>query len=253
MIYLSYGAGVQSTALLLMSNLGECERAEVAIFADTQDEPQWVYDQLEDARKWSKIPIEVVTAGKLSEGFGKERKRFASIPTFSNTGMLRRQCTREFKIAPIEKYVRRQVFGLKKGERIGDRKAICLIGISVDEAHRMKPNRNPWVENRWPLIDARMKRQDCEVYLSKHGIAIPKKSSCVYCPFHSDHQWKELKEKYPEEFAKAVEVDKSVRNMGMKVTETMYVHRSCKPLDTVDFQENQMDLFGNECEGYCGV
>ncbi len=41
--YLSLGAGVQSTAMLIMSALGlyGCPNADVAIFADTGDEPAW--------------------------------------------------------------------------------------------------------------------------------------------------------------------------------------------------------------------
>lgn len=66
---LSLGAGVQSTAMLIMSNLGlyDCPRADVAIFADTGDEPQYVYDHLKKLREWSRIPIQVVSSGRLSD------------------------------------------------------------------------------------------------------------------------------------------------------------------------------------------
>ena len=43
---LSLGAGVQSTALLLMSIRGEVERFDCAIFADTGWEPAVVYEHL---------------------------------------------------------------------------------------------------------------------------------------------------------------------------------------------------------------
>src|SRR5271170_6914244 len=58
--YLSLGAGVQSTAMLIMSALGlqGCPKADVAIFADTGDEPAWLYDHLETLKKWSSIPIQ---------------------------------------------------------------------------------------------------------------------------------------------------------------------------------------------------
>ncbi len=70
--YVAFGAGVQSSALAIMSALGlkKCPKADLAIFADTQDEPEWVYDQLEVIVQWGKkhgLPVEVVTIGKLSD------------------------------------------------------------------------------------------------------------------------------------------------------------------------------------------
>ena len=41
---LSLGAGVQSTTLLLMSELGELPLLDAAIFADTQSEPSVAFD-----------------------------------------------------------------------------------------------------------------------------------------------------------------------------------------------------------------
>lgn len=253
MKYIAFGAGVQSTALLVLSNRGRIPRADVAIFADTQDEPQWVYDTVEKAKKWSEIPVEVVTAGRLSAEWGLGRKRICSVPAFTanGSGLLRRQCTREYKITPIEKMVR-ELMGYKPRQRIKE-KAVCMIGISVDEAHRMKPNRTPWIENTWPLVDMVLRRGDCVRYLQERGIEVPGKSSCVYCPYHSNEYWRILKKDHPEEWDKAVDADRRIRSMGMKVKETMYIHRSCKPLPEVDLSENQGKLFGNECEGYCGV
>ena len=133
--YLALGAGVQSSALLVLSNQGKLPRADVAIFADTQDEPAWVYDHLERLMAWSEIPVEVVTAGSLSgqltEALEGKRKRFASIPAFtlmtdgSNSVPLRRQCTREYKIAPIEKRVR-GLLGYKPRRRIRERVRVSV-------------------------------------------------------------------------------------------------------------------------------
>lgn len=34
----------------------------------------------------------------------------------------------------------------------------------------------------------------------------------------------------------------------------LFLHYSCKPLESVQFfDEKQVDLFNNECEGMCGV
>jgi hypothetical protein len=254
---LSFGAGVQSTALLVLSNQEKIERADVAIFADTQDEPKYVYEHIEWAKKWSKIPIEVVTKGKLSGQFGTVATRFAPVPAFSSngTGLLRRQCTREYKIEPIQRKIR-ELSGYKKGQRIPKGTVEMMIGISIDEERRCKPNMERWITNRWPLIELRMNRRDCVKLLDDMGLPVPFKSSCVYCPYHRDTYWRWLKEKCPADYEQACVVDEKIRNMGMKVKSQMFIHRSLKPLREIDFTDYQVEMFGDfhkECTGYCGV
>jgi len=126
------------------------------------------------------------------------------------------------------------------------------IGISMDEIIRMKPSRVQYIQNRWPLIEKGMSRQDCIKWMASNGWTAPK-SSCIGCPFHSDAMWRELS---AEEFKDAVYIDKIIRSRPGKNTK-QYMHRSMKPLDEVDFrtsfEKGQDDLFGNECEGMCGV
>jgi hypothetical protein len=278
--YLSLGAGVQSTALLAMSALGlrGCPKADVAIFADTGDEPQYVYDHLKILRRWSGeqgIPVEVTSAGHLSQDVldrhSGARSRSAAIPAFTRSedggrGMLRRQCTAEYKIAPIERAVR-AALGYAKGQRIAGRStATALIGISLDEAVRMKPSRTPWVTNAYPLVDARMRRSDCLDLIREVGLPEPQKSACRFCPFHDDTYWMWLKSNHPVEFAKAAEFDARVRDMSRSgVTRPVFIHPSLIPLAEVDFDARLADAarqqsfdwkyqnFGNECEGMCGV
>jgi len=269
--YISFGAGVQSTALLAMSALGlkGCPKADVAVFADTQDEPRWVYDHLEKMKLWAKthnLDVKTCTAGKLSEhATDLTRSRWANIPlwTMGENGKeapLMRQCTRDYKVVPIEKEVRK-LLGFKKGERIAGKKMVqCLLGISIDEIIRMKPSRTPWITNSFPLIDARMRREDCLSLSSELGLPVAKKSSCVFCPYHDNATWEDMRVNHPEEFAKAVEFDKKIRDMTKRgVKQATFIHRSLQPLDQVDFiDKNQLrlwgdDAFGNECEGMCGV
>ena len=260
--YISLGAGVQSTAMLILSANGKIPLADVAIFADTQDEPQWVYEHLEKLKEWSPIRIDVVTAGHLSEHMiarnQGRRKRFAAIPAFTTgsdgaAAPLQRQCTREYKIDPIEKHVRK-LMGYKPRQRIKE-KATAMIGISLDEATRMKPSRTKWIENTYPLIDSGLRRSDCISIIEAEGFQAPKKSSCIFCPYHSDSFWLDIRENHPTEWLRAVEIDAAIRNMSMSgVMRPVYLHRTLKPLPEVTFRhENQLDLFDEECEGMCGV
>lgn len=264
--YLSFGAGVQSTALLIMSNLGLmcCPRADVAIFADTGDEPPWVYEQVERMKAWSNIPVETVSHGHLSADTLDMNKggrtRFVVIPAFTSgeNGRaipLRRQCTREYKIHPIERHVRERA-GITKGKRAkGILDATALIGISLDEASRMKPSRTAWVTNRYPLVDAGLRREDCLRLISEHGLAEPQKSSCVFCPYHGDDFWRRLKAGYPAEFERAARFDEDIRGMSKSPDRgQVFLHRSLKPLRAIDFyaQGRMFDsLEEEECEGGC--
>jgi hypothetical protein len=264
--YLSFGAGVQSTALLIMSNLGyhDCPRADVAIFADTGDEPSWVYENVDRMKKWSGIPVETVVQGHLSADIisrhAGESPRFAAIPAFTLDGagreaILRRQCTREYKIQPIERKVR-ELCGLKKGERAkGVIKATALIGISLDEATRMKPSRTPWVHNRYPLVEGGLRRHDCLNITASAGMPIPRKSSCVFCPYHSDNYWRQLQTEWPEEWERACGLDEAFRDMSRSGdARPIFLHRSLKPLRTIDFTRQRRlfdDLEDEECEGGC--
>jgi hypothetical protein len=171
--------------------------------------------------------------------------------------MLRRQCTREFKIAPIEKRVR-ALLGFKARQRIPARSATALIGISRDEIQRVKDSFTPWVKNRYPLIDAGLYRGNCTEIVMRAGLPEPHKSACIFCPYTDDSRWRELKAASPDEFEAACQFDERVRDSSRAgVTRPVFLHRSLKALREVDLTVDatpQLDFgFQNECEGMCGV
>lgn len=265
--YLNLGAGVQSSALLVCSALGlhGVPKADVAIFADTGDEPQYVYDYVALLGEWAGergVPVETVSRGVLSRTMIEQQAnggRFVTPPLFvalkgGSEGMLMRQCTVEFKVDPIERRVR-ELLGLAPRQRAKHVMARALLGISIDEALRMKPARRTWIHNCFPLVDAGLTRRDCERIVVDAGLPMPKKSACVFCPYHSDAFWENMKANEPLEFARAVAFDKAIRSPIGGRTQEAFVHRSLKPLDEVDFNpmRDQVDMFGNECEGMCGV
>lgn len=265
--YISLGAGVQSTALLIISATAQynCPKADVAIFADTQDEPNWVYENLGRLSQWSPIPILQVTRGQLSQDLKRHcsapnSPRFDSIPAFTRgsdgkAAPGRRECTGYYKVDIISQKVR-QLLGYSRRQRI--KKTVeALIGISYDEAHRIKPSRYKWVTNRFPLVDHVLRRSDCIRIIRNAGLPIPKKSACVFCPYHDNAYWADLKHNYPKEFEKAIAVDELIRN-APRWKNQIYLHRSLKPLKEIEFKKTEPDTqieigFGNECEGMCGV
>lgn len=171
-------------------------------------------------------------------------------------GMIRRQCTTDYKIVPIRRKVR-ELTGLTR-RRSPDHPVVeQWIGISLDEIIRMKPSREAWQLNRWPLIERRMSRRDCLAWLRRHGYPEPPKSACIGCPFHDDNRWRAIRDDDPAAWADAVGVDQAIRTGLRGIRGAVYLHRSAVPLDQVDLstaaEHGQLDLFGNECEGLCGV
>jgi len=169
---LSLGAGVQSSTLALMAAKGEITpMPDCAIFADTGAEPTQVMEYLAYLESILPFPVyKVMKGGGLMQNIIKSARgeRYAGAPFFTeskskNGGKLRRQCTTEFKIEPIIKKVR-ELMGLKRGQRAKKGiQVIQYIGISTDEATRMKPSQKKYIEHRWPLIELGMSRADSPV------------------------------------------------------------------------------------------
>jgi hypothetical protein len=275
---LSLGAGVQSTALLLLSVEGILPKLDYAVFADTGWEPQEVYDHLDwlqGVAEKAGITVARVSHGNLRENSISELKnpktQFMSVPVFlkseegAKISMGRRQCTREYKVAPIETYLRQKVLGLKPRQRAPkEAKIEQWIGISADEAQRAKDSRVPWKVHVFPFLgfpsnylDKPWKRADCIRYLqANHGDRAVPRSACIGCPFHSNAEWRSIKAD-PVQWADALEFDRAIRNPGRGPSGQQFLHRDCVPLDEVDLRTDaelgQLDLWGNECEGMCGL
>lgn len=259
---ISLGAGVQSSAMLLMSDRGDIPRADFAVFADTQAEPPDVYEWLEKLKKSVSIPILTGTKGDLiADSYGSltEGTRFASIPFFVKGGVdledaiIKRQCTADYKIDVVRKVVRERL-GYEPGKHV-KHKVEMMIGISTDESIRMKDSRVPWIKHRYPLIfDKPMHRAQCISYVEQTGLGTPPRSSCFICPFHSNAEWRHIRSKFPELWEKAIKFDADHRKLPRLQNET-YLHPDRVPLSEANIEEDtsQLDMFGNECEGMCGV
>lgn len=262
---LSLGAGVQSSTLALMAAHGELEMPDGAIFADVQNEPPSVYAWLDWLEQQLPYPVYRITKGNLAERallirtsrHGNQYQKhappaFMLDPGTGKVGIMMRQCTVDFKIDPIRKKLREL-----GGKQLGVEQ---WIGISQDESHRMKPSRDAWVTNRWPLIEKNFTRQQCLQWMQEKGYPLPPRSSCVFCPYHSPTEWLRLKTDEPNSFAEAVAFERNFQVTMSQVKGfrgTPFLHRSCVPLDQIDFEKLEKkpknNQFGNECEGVCGI
>jgi hypothetical protein len=257
---ISLGAGVQSSTMALMAAHGEITpMPDCAIFADTGAEPQKVYEHLNWLESVLPYRVHRVHRGNLRDeiyGWTRGENRIDARPPFftEGGGMLRRQCTQDYKVMPLREK-QRELIGLRKGQRGPDQVAAFVwIGISTDEATRMKPSRDRYFAMRWPLIEAGISRNDCLRWLAQNGYPKPPKSACTFCPYHDDAMWRDMRANDPESWADAVAVDAAIRRGD---GQQWFVHRSLLPLDQVDLRTaedaGQLSMFNEECEGMCGV
>jgi hypothetical protein len=249
----------------MMMRSGEIKPADHAIFADTGDEPKAVYEYLEYLKPLLPFPLHIVGKGKLSEDFLKaldDPKGRAGQPPFmvwnhqkQLGGRLWRKCTKDYKLDPIRRKTR---------ELRGKRHVEQIIGISLDEALRMKTSGVKYITNVYPLVDMRLTRSDCLNWMERNGYRMPPKSACVFCPYIANTRLRDMKDTAPEDWNQLVWFDHEMRRRqkatinGAKITGTLYVHRDCKPIDEVDLRNaadfGQTDMFEAGCvEGICGV
>lgn len=269
---LSLGAGVQSTVLALMAERGEygLPRPDVAIFADTGWEPPAVYEHLEWLKSQLSFEIVTVRAGNIKDnilnGTSPDGNNYLGIPAFlvnpdGSSAVARRQCTSKYKIKPINRYLRERL-QIPPNRRAPKNVQVELwMGISADEALRQKPSREEWATNRFPLVELGFSRaQLLNWFKENYPDRYLPRSSCIGCPYHSNAEWKWLKDNDPKSFQEAVFVDRAlrevpvVRNAITKKGEA-YLHRSRTPLSDMDFSqtEDYDNLMVQECEGLCGI
>ncbi|WP_346158445.1 hypothetical protein, partial [Nonomuraea recticatena] len=235
-------------ALLVLSARGELPKLDLVVFADTQWERKVVYDnvdRLERIATDAGIRFERVTAGAL-RGTAVEDD-FVPMPVYGYHGdkpvVMRQQCTMDWKIKPIRRRVR-ELAGPLHGLTVE-----MWLGISYEETYRLKPSPVAYIEHVYPLIDLKWTRAHCVEFLAEQGLTDVPRSSCIACPFKSAGEFRRMASEAPGEWADAVDFDERLRARP----DPMFVHHSRKPLPLVLGSPIETDLWGNECEGYCGV
>jgi hypothetical protein len=277
---LSLGAGVQSSTMALMAAHGEITpMPDACIFSDTGAEPDSVYRYLDWLETVLPFPVHRVSYGDLTEDSLRPRKRvkdsehgaagesymrrlipvFGIMPNGEKTAAIGRKCTAEYKVKPIVKKVK-ELAGITRGQK--EVTVTQWIGISYDEIQRMRDSDVPAIKHRWPLVEMEIHRHQCKEWMLEKGYPEPPRSACYYCPFHSNDEWRNLRDKDPVHFEKAVSFEKELRQSfkdndpAMKME--IYLHNSCEPLGEIDFDsdEDKGQLtwdFQSECSGMCGV
>jgi len=220
--YLSFGGGVNSTAMLLLL-LDEGWDFE-AIYSDhgcdLPETRRFVY--------WLSKHTPITILRPDVQGFDNLYDYCWHTKTIPM--VMHRACTDKFKLRPIRKYCEPPAFE--------------LIGISTDEGHRAKIRNEGGLESRFPLMEYDLNREDCKRIIQEHGIPVPVKSGCFFCPLQPLKSWRELRRDHPELFCKAKQLEERSgeyrRSQGKRFTGLRGIEG--KTLDNI-VDEDQRELF----------
>lgn len=271
---------MQSTALALMScanKLVSENRAndfnfkytdqvpvyDAILFCDLGLEPSWVYSQVnfvKSACEWAGIPFYIIESTLYTDyldNFGK--KRVVSIPFWSidedgKKGKMMRNCTLEYKINLIIKFVRINLLGYRKGQRTKpeDIKAHEMhIGFSKEEEKRCKENPNKMFVNKFPLCEMNLVRADNYAYIKDVWGLDTKASACCFCPFHTNYFFSFIKQNHPYEYEKTIEFDEMLEREqpNTKIRSKLYISKSRKRIKDLSPEEcfdKEFFLYNNE-------
>lgn len=267
----SFGGGVQSTALLVLAVQKKID-FNLFIFANVGNDaenPKTIEYVNNISRPYAEQHgIEFIEVYRKRRGGDQDslidyiERNHSSIPIPVRMGPKatpgNRTCTKEFKISVVASETRRR--GASR-----EVPAIVGLGISIDEFHRMRTDSGiAWQLLEYPLIDLRLSRNDCYEIIRSAGLEDPPKSSCFFCPFQSDKQWAVMSKNDPDLFARSVAIERLLNERRQaRGKELVWLSGKQKPLDEA-FESS--DLFdvptssseddpneGCDSAGYCMI
>jgi|TARA_R110000824_G_scaffold228374_1_gene416127 3'-phosphoadenosine 5'-phosphosulfate sulfotransferase (PAPS reductase)/FAD synthetase len=252
---LSFGAGVQSSALILLALEGRHPKPDLVVFADTGSERPRTYETVKQISRLCRAGgVEFVTVqcwndedGKVPDRLHVDYRKRETLPMIGQA-----ICTVKWKIRPVRRCVRARLpcTGPKPWAKM-------WLGITTDEIHRKRESDVQYLENRFPLIEMGWTRQDCIGYLAENYPWLKiEKSGCFMCPYQSRHGWSSLRGDHPELFEVALELDRAGR-MGKHNLKGLF--RSRESLEQFNHSHTLAD-FGfeidstgfDDCEGQGG-
>lgn len=240
MIAWSYGGGVQSAAIAALVVRGDLPIPDLAVIADTGREMASTWRYLADVVAPAlPFPIHVAphSLAKVDLYAGGGQLLLPVFTTRDGRGRMPTYCSSEWKQYPVQRWLR------SRGVKAAD----LWLGISTDEAHRMKPSRVKWLTHRYPLIeDVPMSRARCVALVESMGWPTPPKSRCWMCPHQSGREWQEVRDS--EHWRDALALDASIQERDQDA----WLHRACKSLPAaVAVADQQPGLFDGCDSGFC--
>ena len=209
LLAVAFGGGTNSTAMLC----GFRERGikpDLILFADTGGELPETYEHVMEmdtqCRIWWGVGIETVRkeyAGTF-EGLEGECIRGRKLPALAYG---RKACSMKYKTQPQTKRLKEVM------DERGMMNAIRAIGYDSGENHRANNiegedlKKGRYVRNWFPLLEWQWRRQECVEAIQRHGLPLPGKSACFFCPAMKRGEILKLKRTHPDLFQRALAIE----------------------------------------------
>ncbi|MEU6245813.1 phosphoadenosine phosphosulfate reductase [Streptomyces sp. NPDC047024] len=257
---ISHGGGVQSTALLALAAKGVINFptflfSNVGNDSENPETLRYVRDVASPFAQQHGIALELLEKVRrdgrtetLWQRLHRPEKRSIPIPVrMANGAPGRRNCTADFKIKVISKWLRHH-------GATADTPATVGIGISVDEIHRANRRRaEPNQIVSYPLLDLGLRREDCIRLIKEAELPVPPKSSCFFCPFRTVEEWRTRRATDPELFSKSEDLEKTINLRRAALgRDDVYLTRYGIPLGTAIQNSLSEDRDDGNCDsGWC--
>jgi hypothetical protein len=261
----SYGGGVQSTALLVLAATGRID-FDTFLFANVGDDSEhpatldyvrqvavpFAADHGIIVHELQRIPKRGASKGRaetLYERLTRPGSRSLPIPVrMSNGAPGTRSCTADFKIRVVGSWLRAH-------GATAENPATIALGISVDEIERARPGidpRSPYQNRVYPLLDLGLHRSDCRRVIADAGLPVPPKSSCWFCPFHDLETWRRLRRDTPELFDRACRLEDTLNQRRACLgRDPVWLTRHACPLATAIGDQLQLPGLDGCESGWC--
>jgi hypothetical protein len=238
----SYGGGVQSTALLVLAAQRRID-FRVFLFANVGDDSEdpATLDYLNRYAKpyAARHGIELVELhrerrdGSTETLYGRLTRpgsRSLPIPVrMSNGAPGTRSCTADFKIRVIGRWLRAHGASRTRPATVG-------IGISLDEIERINARRAaPYETPVYPLLyqEPPLRRVDCQQIIAAAGLPVPGKSACWFCPLRRPDTFAEMRRDRPDLFDRACALEDTLNRRRAELgKDPVWLTRFNQPIRT---------------------
>ena len=225
----SCGGGVDSVGVAVLIYQGELPKPDYAIMTDNGYEASYTWDYVNQTLKPKMLEVGVNLHIIKSSDYVNMNivvNNRVVLPAYSSqNGKVVRfntQCSGPWKLIPVKRWLREQ----------GVKRCVNWVGISADEGRRVKDSRLKWITYKYPLAERNLSRRDCKRLITKAGWPVPLRSSCIICPQKTDNQWLDLRDDYPDDWDRAVEIERDIH----KTHPYIFLHRSLLPLQYAKFK-----------------
>jgi hypothetical protein len=245
--FIAFSGGVESTTMCILYGKGS-----KAIFSDTGWEHKELYNRLDFVEEQLKILhdgdfeiIRIKPEIKLTSRLTREPVIVDNLPDYIKhyqffPSALARFCTREFKILPIDKFLKDQ------GE------CSLMIGLNVEEADKREGNHESLsnVNYDYPLVKDDLDREDCIEILDKYGLnpnfpPYMSRGGCKGCFFKGKKEFRAMVHLSPDEIEEISQLEISIQDTRGKF------YRLKKDMPTIaDFIQIENQTLFDQAEFY---